>query len=288
MQVVGEVLAAAFVLSDLRDTVERLFAGGNAHDRVSSVLASLTSTHRLTGGDVVRLAEEERRDYPPRARTSLPDVDQPARGTQSPRPETEASSDGPPAVDRHRAVKIQSVIDIHSWDQARWTGTLYASYGSEVPPVLALTFRNVAGARRIFERWRERFGPKDLKHEISLSVIRGLPGHPPSHYAVQITSGLPEGEDYSRDALYQIVSRVLVMEPSDNRHLERFLALRRAFGCYLLAPAVIADGEPETLADLTILKRDISVVQASEVTPDDIQHAALEMVARQDAGQSDK
>lgn len=104
------------------------------------------------------------------------------------------------------------------------------------------------------------------------------------HYAVQITSGLPESGEYDHDALYQITSRVLVMEPSDNSHLERFLALKRAFGCYLLAPAVITDGEPEILIDLTIQKRDVSVVQASDVTPEDIQHVALEMVARQDAG----
>ena len=283
MQVVGEVLAAAFVLSDLKDTVERLFAGGNAHDRVSIVLASLNSIHRLTGRDIVRTPDERLRDYPPRARPSLPDVERPARVTRSRPPDTEASSEGPPPVDRHRAVKVQSVIDVHSWDQARWTGTLYASYGSEVPPILALTFRNAAGARRIFERWRERFGRKDVKHEISLSVIRGLPGHPSSHYAVQITSGLPEGEECDRDALYQIMSRVLVMEPRDNRHLEQFLALRGTFGCYLLAPAVITAGEPEILTELAILKRDVSVVQASDVTPGDIQHVALEMVARQDA-----
>jgi hypothetical protein len=101
---------------------------------------------------------------------------------------------------------------------------------------------------------------------------------------VQITSGLPEGEEWDSDALYQIMNRVLVMEPGDNRHLERFLAQRRAFGCYLLAPAVIGGEEPEILTELGILKRDLSVVQARDLKPHDIEHVALEMVARRKAG----
>ena len=47
MRVVGEAMAATFVLPKLKDTMERLVAKGSAHDRVSSVLASLTALHRI-------------------------------------------------------------------------------------------------------------------------------------------------------------------------------------------------------------------------------------------------
>ena len=41
-------------------------------------------------------------------------------------------------------MKVQSVIDVHSWDEAQWKGILYASYGDDVPPMFVLTFTNAA------------------------------------------------------------------------------------------------------------------------------------------------
>lgn len=280
MRVVGEAMAATFVLPELRDTMERLVAKGSAHDRVSSVLASLSALHRIVGRPVVRL-DRAAKDYPMRDRPTVADIERPAAGGDDEDVLARSKSgDGRPTVGRHRDIKVQSVIDVHSWDEARWKGILYASYGDDVPPIFALTFSNAVGARRIFERWRERFGTKDVNHDINMSIIRDLPGHPTSHYAVQITSRRPDDGSWERGVLYQTVNRVHVMEPADNTNLETFLSKHRAAGCFMLAPAILSAGQPDILTDLVILKRDINVVDAADVTEHDIENVALEMIAR--------
>lgn len=280
MRVVGEAMAATFVLPEFKDTMGRLFAKGSAHDRVSSVLASLSGLHRIVGQPVVRL-DPAAKDYPMRDRPAVADMERPAGGGQDEDGLAGAKSgDGRPTIGRHRGMKVQSVIDVHSWDEARWKGVLYASYGEDVPPIFALTFTNAAGARRIFERWRERFGTKDVNHDINMSIIRNLPGHAASHYAVQITSRPPDDGSWERDVLYQTVNRVQVMEPADNTHLETFFSKRHAAGCFMLAPAILSAGQPEILTDLVVLKRNMKVVDAADVTEHDIESVALEMIAR--------
>lgn len=283
MQLVGEVLAAAFVMPDLKRTLEQLFAKGNAHDRVSSVLASLNCLQRLSGKDVIRLDTQDAADYPLRERPDLPDPDfSRAEKDVEPSPAS-ARQDGPPAITGHRQVKVRSVIDFHAWNEAGWTGILYAGFGPEVPPVFALSFRNADAARHIFERWRERFGEADMNHEISISIIRRLPDHPPTHYAVQITSGAPD-ESPGSDALLQVMNRVHVMEPDNSRNLEQFLASMRRFGCFLLACSVITNGKTDIETDLVILKQAINVVDAADVSEHDIEQVALDLIARRDAG----
>ena len=194
------------------------------------------------------------------------------------------TEDGLPTVSRHREVKVQSVIDMHSWDAASWKGILYTTLGDDVPPVFALAFLDRAAARRIFERWRERFGTKDVNHEISISIIRNLPGHPSTHYAIQITSRRPDDGEWERGTLYHTVFRIHVVEPDDDVNLEGFLTRLRAAGCFILAPAVISGQEPDLLTDLVILKRFINVVDAADVAEHDIEHVGLQTIARRDAG----
>lgn len=193
------------------------------------------------------------------------------------------TDDERPTVSRHREVKVQSVIDMHSWDHPIWRGVLYTTLGDDVPPVFALAFLNGAAARRIFERWRERFGTKDVNHEISILIIRNLPGHPSTHYAIQITSRRPDDGKWEPGTLYHTVSRIHVVEPDDDENLEGFLTLLDAAGCFILAPAVISTVQPDLLTNLVILKRFINVVDVADVAKRDIEHVALETIARRDA-----
>lgn len=113
MRVVCEAVAAAFVLPDLKASLERLFARGNAHDRVSSVLASLSGLQRISGRPVVRV-DGGCRDFPMRDRPEVEDVVLDGDEEEEGRAERRTGDDGRPAVARHREVKVQSVIDMHS------------------------------------------------------------------------------------------------------------------------------------------------------------------------------
>lgn len=279
IQVASEILAAAFFVPDIEATLLKLFEQGDAHARVSCVMGSMTSLERITGKPVLRLDDEDLRDYPPGSAAAIPHIELP-----DPSQDRDADSgahteeDGPAIVDAHRGTKVRSVIDVRCWDQARWAGIAYASFGEDIPPVFALHFKDRIAARQIFERWRERFGEKDERHEIRISLIRMLPQHPPSHYAVQITSGLPDGETWDNETLYQVMHRVHVMEPADDGNLSRFLGEHRAFGCYLIAPAVTQNGKIDIMTDLAILKRDLPVIRAADIQSDDIERVALELV----------
>lgn len=285
MQVAGQTLAATFAPVGLQVAVERVFARGNAHDRVSSVLAALNGLPRVSGQLVIRLASDEVTDYPMRTRPRVRVLDLPARdhGEDADDAMAAGPQEGRPKAEGHRSLKVQSVIDMHSWDKAMWTGILYASYGEDVPPVFALVFSDAESARRIFDRWRERFGKTDINDDIHISVIRRLPGHPRPDYAVQITSRRPDDGEWQPGTLYQTMNRVHVMTPADDANLERFIAARNAAGAFILAPAVLSGGEADIITDLAIRKRNISVVMAADVGRNDIEWVALELIARQDA-----
>ena len=285
IQVAGETLAATFSLPGLKQAVERVFARGNAHDRVSSVLAALSGVQRISGKSVIRMPTIDAVDFPMRSRPQVRDLELSARSSDEDDENNEmsVSPEGRPTVGRHRNLKVQSVIDVHSWDKGKWTGIAYASYGEDEPPVFALVFSNADAARQIFERWRERFGTKDLNHDIHISIIRRLPNHPPSHYAVQITSRRPDDGEWERGILYQTMNRVHVMHPDDDANLDRFIATRDAIGAFILAPAVVSGGEANIMIDLAILKQNLPVVVAADVGRHDVEWTALELVARQDA-----
>lgn len=147
----------------------------------------------------------------------------------------------------------------------------------------ALVFSDADAARRIFERWRDRFGTKDVNDHISISVIRRLPGHPLSHYAVQITSSRPDDGEWEQGTLYQTMNRAHLIHPDHDANLERFIAMRDVDGAFILAPAVLTGGEADSMTDLAILKQKVSFATAADVGKHDREWVALELVARQDA-----
>lgn len=171
---------------------------------------------------------------------------------------------------------FRSVIDIRLWNRARWTGTGFTGSGLNHPPALALLFTGGEAARKIFERWRERFGPVDEQNEIYVAVVRGISAKEPTHYRVLITSRLrPDLEIASREQLL-IASRIQTMQPASDTNLTKFLEIYRQAGAYLLAPAIWkGEGEPEFLFDVAILKRDLTVKAASEVGEHDTEAIAL-------------
>lgn len=102
---------------------------------------------------------------------------------------------------------------------------------------MALLFENEEAGRKIFERWRERFGDEDKSEEIYLSVVRRLPNQNKHHYCFLITSGLPETGSAKPNQMFAMASRYMVMEPDSSDNLEQFLTSYQRFGAYFLLPA---------------------------------------------------
>jgi hypothetical protein len=139
---------------------------------------------------------------------------------------------------------------------------------------MAFLFDDAAAARKIFERWRARFGKEDVEEEIAISIIRQLPNTNPHHYCVQVASKDPSLRSDASKRAVLMPTRSMTMEPIDSKNLEMFLAGYKDFGVYYLLPAV-GMMNPEFFFDLAIMKRNLTVRLAAEVREGDIESLAL-------------
>jgi hypothetical protein len=270
-----EISAHTLATTCLIDDIEALFS--KLHDdetvlrRMAMIPAAANSYHRIASKGLNRVVdwqEPGHKLYPlklPRPTLTLVKIDL---------PKTEDHSSGG-EVTNHRALRVSSVIDRHAWDRAGWNGTLYVEFGPQRIPGIAFTFREGEAGRKIFERWRERFGEDDSNERIFLAIIRHLPKQNPHHYIFLITSKVPPEEDRDPDQLIVTPNRSMTMTPKTDANLERFLAAYREFGTFLLMPAVVVNGIPQPIRDLAIIKRHISVKDAAAVGDHDMEIMAL-------------
>ena len=279
--VAGNVMGATCVVKNSDNLLEGLFADEAVLQRMTMVAAAQNSYSRLTSRFFTNLTEwnaHVKNEYP--LREKRPDI---PRVTLAKNDGEKPSGFDPKKAEmfqpkKHKGMSVRSVIDVHAWDQAEWKGCMYLSFGSDQPPAIALTFLNAAPAKKIFERWQERFGRKDANDEIIVSIIRQLPDENPHHYCVQIAPGMPSKTGDSVRAPVSMSTRSLTMTPESSRNLDMFLEMYEKFGVFFILPGILSaegNGEPELFIDLAILKRGLSVKFAKDVGEHDIEALAL-------------
>lgn len=275
-ELAGHVLGAACWVRDSTTIVKDLFAEEAVLQRITMITTSPTSYNRLTSQSFSQLSHWQKfvkRSFPLQARQqALPRVT--LRKEEKSTKEEGDEADEPIG---HRDVNVRSVIDVHAWDQARWRGCGYLQWNPAGLPAIAFLYDNGDAARKIFERWRTRFGEEDTKDEIGLSIIRELPDASMHHYCVQIASAAAAMPPTGSRGPTLMVTRSMTMEPADSRNLDMFLAAYRRFGMYYLIPAVVGGSQPSFIFELSIRKRGLSVKTAAEVTEHDIEALALRL-----------
>ncbi|WP_210254897.1 hypothetical protein [Methylocapsa sp. S129] len=258
------------------ELIERLAGDEAVFDRVTMISITANSYHRLFSRDLTSLDERSelvrtsyalRDDRPKIVREKIDDPDEKDEQTGAKMKAWWKSGN-------HRDIQTRSVIDYNLWNKAAWKGTIYASYGPDVPPVLGLLFTDRDAARSIFERWRERFGEVDRKDEIYLSIVRDVSAANPAHYNVLITSS-PDPSELRKPGGAMVLSRFNRMQPDTDTNLRRFLADYEKAGVYLLMPAVIEGGKPQLRSDIAILKRNLTVKSSRDVGLDDVERCCL-------------
>jgi hypothetical protein len=278
-EISGKVLASTCMVDDVNSFLQKLYEDEAVHHRISMVAFSGNSYSRVATKSVSRISDWQeltKNSYElldKRPEITIIDLnaeDEKATLTGK------GGSSNPPEINDHRALNVRSIIDIYAWNQAGWRGTAYAQVSPAYPPCVAFLFENEEGARKIFERWRERFGTQDKNEEISLSIIRQLPKRSKHHYCILITSKLPEAGDCNPDQILSMATRSMVMEPNDDINLDTFLKSYNNFGKFNLMPAVLNEnGEPELLFDLSILKNKLNVKLAENINAHDVEAIAL-------------
>lgn len=167
----------------------------------------------------------------------------------------------------HRNIKTVSVVREPFWDKAKWLGVGYAIF-PDAPPVLSILFTNIEDGKKIFSAWQEQFGKKDLNEIIRISIIQGVDENAPLHYTVGIGSNL----ELEKGTVRFVVSptRRHTMTPQTSENLDRFQDAYAHFGCYLLAPGMMQpNGQPEILFQHGLIKKNINIKNAKEVSAND-------------------
>ena len=276
IEVALHIMSATCKIRNSLSLLKDLFTEEAVQHRIMIVIAAPNNYSRVVGRYFSRLSDWQelaQRSYSLRDnRTILPTT---ALSTK------DKSSYKDPQIVRdefevhsHREMSVSSVIDVHAWDQAVWKGCCYAKCHHIEAPYMAFLFENAAVAKKIFERWRTRFGEADVEENIHVSIIRRLTETNPHDYCVQIGSMGPEFGKNKNILLTQVSTRSLTMNPENGENLDKFLVDYEKFGAYYLLPA-IGTTNPQFYWNLAILKRRLTTKSAREVCEQDIESIAL-------------
>lgn len=280
MEIAAQSLGATCFFRSSDDVLKAMFADEAVLQRIAMITAAPNSYNRVNSRAFACLSdwgEVVRRSYP--VREGRVEVESVELGTHDDAHYSDEGDDlGSFLVRRHKGMVVRSVIDVHAWDRAIWRGCGYVQMGPGGPPGLMLLFENAEAARKIFERWRERFGDRDENEDLSVAILTELPGVHAHHYCVQIASSDPAFAAKSLGRPVQMATRSMVMEPASSANLDMFTSLFARFGFYCLMPAVVGGPELtdcEIESDLAIIKCKIVVKTASQVDQHDLEALAL-------------
>lgn len=278
IDIASQLLDATCFVPDPQRVIEALGGDERVFGRMALVTTSPNSYHRMTGRFLTRaedLVDGAPKSYAPLGpRPKIERVDLAAMAkTKGKGGEATARE---PTAESHRALGIRSVIDLHLWDRAHWRGAGFAENAPGYPPFLALIFEDEDAAAKIFERWRERIGPYDEQDHIRLSIIRRLPGHNPAHYSIQLSANPLPGE-LEAGQIIGFTAKSLMAQPETDANLENFLGDYAQYRAYYLLPAIWNEGmaEPRFRTDLVVLKRQLNIFEAREITDQQIESVAL-------------
>ena len=272
------ILAACYFVRDEENFLESLFADEVVQHRLMMIATAANSHHRIAGGYVSRLSEwqdGQENTYEMRAdRPSITTTSSTKRDNKEDIDVYQANEMPLPPKD-HRDYNVHSVIDIHTWDKAKWRGVAYID-NPTYPPSMAFIFEDEASGRKIFERWMERFGSRDENEEIYVSIVRDLPGQSRHHYLVVIARKLSEKYLSQPNRFIIEISRPKIMEPINSANLDRFLSSYQRTGVFYLIPAFGDGTEISTFAtDLLLVKKEITIKSARDVGKNDIEYVHL-------------
>jgi hypothetical protein len=173
----------------------------------------------------------------------------------------------------HNKRSVNSIFDNTLWDKAKWRG-----FGSFFDPNtmtmgIFLAFENEEAGRQIFEDWVKRLGNEDKEEEIALTIIKGVDKNNPHWYKVHIAGNIKPLES---GVLLTTVSRFYELEASTSENLDKLIQGFRHLKQYKLCNArVESDGNIKPDFERAILKRNLAIVEAWKITPNDIESLAI-------------
>jgi len=174
----------------------------------------------------------------------------------------------------HNDMKVQDLIKVRLWDRTVWCGTGFAM-NQDGTPELMLLFEDENAAQLIFDDLIKEVGKEDKPNRMKISIIRNIDKKSPSHYRVCIS----EKFVFDDNKRVQMVARIKTMTPLTSDNLDRFLTNYKTCKKYFVSYGVVKNEKmlPSSSNNLKKIKKfDITVVDAWEVGPNDIEIMAID------------
>ena len=280
LEVCKHVLYTCYFVQDEENFLKSVFTDEIVQHRLMMIATAMNCYHRVTGEYVCRISDwqdVQKKNY--EMQPCRPSLDIMHSVEPGNRKDTGKNyvAEKPPMPKDHQSYIARSVIDIHAWDGANWRGVAYMN-NPPYPPSMAFVFENEASGRKIFERWRERFGNQDKNEEIYISIVRNLPSQSQNHYCVIIAPNLSKKDFSSSNKVEMMTSRSRIMEPPNSINLDRFLSSYKRTGVFYLMPA-FGDGIEflKFAPELVLTKKELAIKSAEDVVKTDIEYASFQL-----------
>jgi hypothetical protein len=180
----------------------------------------------------------------------------------------------------HRERAVVSLIDIPLWDRARWNAAGFiVAPESDMPPLLALIFRDAQSGDQIFQGWRGRLGRADKDNQLRVSILTGIDRENPAAYKVVVGSNIAEKAVSDTSQILTTVSRINRMDPDSSANLDLFMRQYQKVGHYGLLPGSgyeLTDG-PTFNSGLVLGKKQLYVRPAWQVGPNELDSMAVSL-----------
>ncbi|WP_251861427.1 toll/interleukin-1 receptor domain-containing protein [Clostridium sp. Marseille-Q2269] len=187
---------------------------------------------------------------------------------------------------------VTSMIDLKSWDKAKWSGVAYKfDPRNETPPLMALLYKDKESASKIFKDWKKLCGENVFK-DIEISIIEKKNVGRADGYFVHITTNMDECIKRAEkqgffvdETFFAIFSRYQYMDINVFRNnlaiFKKQVEVKKEF---FIAPAVVSDNNKTIEMDnielgthLKIKMDNIKFMNFEDVTKNDIEYSVVAM-----------
>ena len=188
--------------------------------------------------------------------------------------ESQIEGDNKWKIETHNQNRVVSIFDNYLWNNADWKGFGFFHRGNTLFG-LFLAFADKNLGKKIFEEWIEKYGREDINEDIYIGIIREINTEHPHRYRVLITKKLHPSEKTKSNSTMTL-ARTFDLYAESPTNLNNLVNGYKYFNQYFLCPAYIDEnGQIEIYEDLGILKKELSIKSAWEVSELDVESLGI-------------
>jgi len=274
LKLIGHLITENYFIKNPKQYLKNLFKNEEVNERLSLIFEHLNFVKNILG-DVPKVFLEDWTDREhlkeyPKTRTT------PLKFNKEIISEKKSSKHDKPDMNSigHNQRTTLSVIDVNLWDDAKWDG--FGVFADMQGLGTFLIFKNGEAGKRIFDEWVKRVGKEDKENLIKISIIKGINIDHPSWYRVLISPNFDLVEKKPNNFIFTVF-RFHEMQPENSTNLDTLEKMFEKMKRYRLCPGGTQRGgkEVQPFVDRAIYKTSLSIVNAWEISENDVEKVVL-------------